>query len=94
MELRPIGFGDDIDGGVVNDGAELDVKKAVGGGQLLGFRERVGEALHIDANHGSGVIAGGLGCERGAGAADLFAILADSKGGGLRHGCGRSAEKN
>ena len=34
-ELRSVGLGHDVDGGVVDDGAELDMKKAVGGRKLF-----------------------------------------------------------
>jgi len=93
-ELRAVGLGDDLDCGVVDDGAELDVKQGVSGREFLRFGEGVVEALHFDADQGSGVDASWFGCEREAGGADRFAVLTDDKAGGLRHGCGRSAEKN
>lgn len=93
-ELLSVGLGDNIDSGIVDDGAELNVEQRVGRREFFGFGEGVGEALHLHADQGRRVDAGRFWCVREARGADGLAILADVKIRGLREGRGRSAEKN
>ena len=83
----------DIDGGVVDGGAELHVAKLIGGGELLCFRQRIVEALHGDADDRGGVITLGVGGERDCGVADGLAVLGDGEAAGLRGGGDEAEER-
>lgn len=87
-EMSLVARGYDVDGGVVDGGAQLDVLEVIGRGEMLGFGDVVVEALHGEANDGGGVVALRRGGEGDLGGADGLAVLGDDETAGLAVGRG------
>ena len=93
QELRGVRRGGHVHRRAVDDGAELNVQKAIRKGQLLGFGKLVIEPLHLDLNDGARVVARGGFVELEAGCAYGIALLADREFTRLRVGCDGQAEQ-